>query len=103
MPKRPSWEVAREQGVSEPTPQARAFREKWNAEYERQRQERIAKKDLDDIAEIMADKAETDAHLVETVRRARQNGHSWTKIGKVLGVSKQAARARFQAKVLDTD
>lgn len=37
--------------------------------------------------------------LVETVREARQAGASWSKIGKELGTSGEAARQRYGDKV----
>jgi hypothetical protein len=36
-----------------------------------------------------------DKALREQVRLARQAGHSWTEIGRALGVTKQAAWERF--------
>ena len=40
--------------------------------------------------------AEADELVVHFVEEARKCGHSWTGIGECLGVSKQAARKRFQ-------
>lgn len=37
--------------------------------------------------------------LIEMVRRARQTGASWAKIGKELGTSGEAARQRYADKV----
>ncbi len=35
------------------------------------------------------------ARLHEAVTAARRDGHSWTAIGAVLGITKQAAQQRF--------
>jgi hypothetical protein len=39
--------------------------------------------------------AASDLRLADQVAKARTNGRTWTQIGAVLGVSKQAARERF--------
>jgi len=39
--------------------------------------------------------AASDLGLADQVARARANGRTWTQIGAVLGISKQAARERF--------
>src|SRR5690349_18350654 len=40
-------------------------------------------------------RARVEDKMFEVVRACRQNGKSWTQIGEVLGVSKQAAWERF--------
>lgn len=51
--------------------------------------------DLRHIGEAMQEADNADQQLTEAVRTARSHGHSWTSIGVVLGVSKQAAQQRF--------
>ncbi len=52
--------------------------------------------DLRAIGEALRTVAASDLSLAEQVARARANGRTWTQIGAVLGVSKQAARERFR-------
>ena len=40
-------------------------------------------------------RARVDDKMFEVVRVCRENGKSWTQIGEILGVSKQAAWERF--------
>lgn len=51
--------------------------------------------DLRAIAEALHAVAAVDLALADKVAKARANGRTWTQIGTVLGVSKQAARERF--------
>lgn len=51
--------------------------------------------DLRAIGEALRAAAANDLTLVDQVAKARANGRTWTQIGAVLGVSKQAARERF--------
>jgi hypothetical protein len=51
--------------------------------------------DLRAIAEALRAVAASDLGLADRVAQARANGRTWTQIGAVLGVSKQAARERF--------
>lgn len=39
---------------------------------------------------------ETEWLLVRAVRLAREEGYNWAQIGRLLGVSRQAARKRFE-------
>lgn len=48
-------------------------------------------------AKARADHAER--YLVNTVRNAHDAGLSWTQIGELLGVTRQAARQRFTEKI----
>ncbi|HJR44410.1 MAG TPA: hypothetical protein VJ927_02275 [Actinomycetota bacterium] len=43
-------------------------------------------------------RARAEAKLVEVVARARDDGHSWTAIGAMLGTSGEAARQRYGGK-----
>ena len=51
--------------------------------------------DLRAIAQSLHAVAAVDLALADQVATARANGRTWTQIGTVLGVSKQAARERF--------
>ena len=51
--------------------------------------------DLRAIAEALHTVAAVDLALADQVAKARANGRTWTQIGTVLVVSKQAARERF--------
>ena len=51
--------------------------------------------DLRAIAQALHAVAAVDLALADQVATARANGRTWTQIGTVLGVSKQAARERF--------
>jgi hypothetical protein len=42
---------------------------------------------------------EVEQELTEAVRSARQAHRSWSEIGMMLGVSKQAARRKYGSKV----
>ncbi|MFI5052869.1 MAG: sigma-70 family RNA polymerase sigma factor [Acidimicrobiia bacterium] len=51
--------------------------------------------DLRHIGLALGDVAKGEAAVADAVAIARANGRSWSEIGLVLGVSKQAARQRF--------
>ena len=51
--------------------------------------------DLRAIAAAVAELGDADQRLHDAVNTARANGHTWTSIGAVLGVSKQAATQRY--------
>lgn len=55
--------------------------------------------DLRGIAQALRAVAVNDLRLADEVAKARRNGRTWTQIGAVLGVSKQAARERFSESV----
>ncbi|MDP2292570.1 MAG: hypothetical protein Q8M22_15370 [Actinomycetota bacterium] len=48
------------------------------------------------LAGVRALTKETDWLLVRAVRLARAEGYDWARIGRLLGVSRQAARKRFE-------
>lgn len=50
------------------------------------------------IAELAQQRDEVDAELVETVQAARAAHCSWSQIGAMLGVSKQAAQRKYGSK-----
>jgi hypothetical protein len=47
------------------------------------------------IAELAERRGEVDAALVEAIRSARRADRSWSEIGAMLGVSKQAAQRKY--------
>jgi hypothetical protein len=47
------------------------------------------------IAELAVRRGELDAALIDAVRSARQADRSWSEIGAMLGVSKQAAQRKY--------
>ena len=50
------------------------------------------------IAELAERRDEVEQELTESVRSARQAHRSWSEIGTVLGVSKQAAQRKYGSK-----
>ena len=69
--------------------------------------ERVESSDLKDadtealrtIAELAERRDQVEAELTEAVRLARQAHRSWSEIGAMLGVSKQAAQRKYRSKV----
>ncbi|MFN3218884.1 MAG: hypothetical protein ACE367_20510 [Acidimicrobiales bacterium] len=51
------------------------------------------------IAELVERRDDLDTALLEAVRDARGADRSWSEIGAMLGVSKQAAQRKYAAKV----
>lgn len=51
------------------------------------------------IAELAEQRDEVEAELTEAVRSARQAHRTWSEIGTMLGVSKQAAQRKYASKV----
>jgi len=47
------------------------------------------------IAELTERREKLDAALIEAVRSARRSDRSWSEIGAMLGVSKQAAQRKY--------
>jgi hypothetical protein len=57
-----------------------------------------ATKDIDPLVMLVMlafGRARIDDKMLEVVRACRDDGKSWTQIGEILGVSKQAAWERF--------
>jgi predicted O-methyltransferase YrrM len=50
------------------------------------------------VAEVVEQRDAVDAELIEAVVAARRAGRSWSEIGTMLGVSKQAAQRRYASK-----
>jgi predicted ATP-dependent protease len=51
------------------------------------------------IAELAERRDEVESELTKAVRSARQAHRSWSEIGTMLGVSKQAAQRKYGSKV----
>lgn len=51
--------------------------------------------ELKAIAQFAAQRDLLEDALIEAVRVARQSGRSWSEIGAMLGVSKQAAQKKY--------
>lgn len=47
------------------------------------------------IAELVERRSDLDSALVEAIRSARRADRSWSEIGAMLGVSKQAAQRKY--------
>lgn len=54
---------------------------------------------LQTIAALVDQRDAIDSALVAAVGAAREAGHSWSEIGVMLGVSKQAAQQRYSSKL----
>ena len=69
--------------------------------------ERVESSDLNEadtealrtIAELAERRDEVEQELTEAVRSARQAHRSWSEIGTMLGVTKQAAQRKYGSKV----
>jgi hypothetical protein len=51
------------------------------------------------IAELVAQRDDVDTALLDAIRDARDANRSWSEIGAMLGVSKQAAQRKYAAKL----
>ena len=56
---------------------------------------RVAKGDIDAVADMVAIGRELDGLIAEAVDGLRAKGYSWSDIGQRLGVTKQAAHERW--------
>lgn len=54
---------------------------------------------LRSIAELADRRDEVEEELTEAVRSARREQRSWSEIGAMLGVSKQAAQHKYASKI----
>lgn len=57
-----------------------------------------AEEPLETIRHLHRVSGEVEKVLRDAVRRARRAGHTWTEIGKAMGMSKQSAWERFAGK-----
>ena len=51
------------------------------------------------IAELVERRDDVDTALLDAIRDARNADRSWSEIGVMLGVSKQAAQRKYAAKI----
>jgi len=73
---------------------AEAF-EKWADSVESDDLKEAATSALRSVAEFAVKRREIDEELAVAVRVARRAGRSWSEIGAMLGVSKQAAQRKY--------
>lgn len=62
---------------------------------------RVGDRDVEALAGLAALQAEVDAVMAETVARLRSpegGGYSWTDVGRVLDITRQAAQQRYGVK-----
>ena len=58
---------------------------------------------LEDVRDACRVDLAVEKLLYESVQMAREAGHSWSEIGKTMGVSKQAAWERFSHGLMGTE
>jgi hypothetical protein len=51
------------------------------------------------IAELVEQRDDVDTALLDAIRDARKADRSWSEIGAMLGISKQAAQRKYAAKI----
>ena len=73
---------------------AAAF-ERWADSVESDDLKEADTSELRSIADLAMKRHDVDEELVVAVREARQAGRSWSEIGVMLGVSKQAAQRKY--------
>lgn len=73
--------------------------EKWAERVESSDLKQADTEALRVIAELAERREVVEEELVEAVRSARQARRSWSEIGAMLGVSKQAAQRKYGSKV----
>ena len=73
--------------------------EEWAERVESSDLEEADTKALRTIAELAERREVVEEELTEAVRSARQADRSWSEIGTMLGVSKQAAQRKYGSKV----
>jgi acyl-CoA reductase-like NAD-dependent aldehyde dehydrogenase len=73
--------------------------EKWAEEVDSADLELADTTALRTIADLAEARLELDAKITDAVRSARQRNRSWSEIGTMLGVSKQAAQRKYGSKM----
>lgn len=61
-------------------------------------QRRVADRDIEALAGLAQLQRDVDEAVAAAVRGLQAEGYSWTEVGRVLGVSRQAAQQRWGAK-----
>lgn len=56
---------------------------------------RVADRDIEGIRGLVDLRAELDAQICESAQRLQAQGYSWAEVGRVLGITRQAAQQRF--------
>lgn len=69
--------------------------ERWAAEVDANHLVVLDTTALKALMELSEQRTAVEAQLLEAVRQARADHHSWSEIGLMLGVSKQAAQRRY--------
>jgi chromosome segregation ATPase len=69
--------------------------ERWADEVVEDELREVDMSALREIAELAERRLVIDAELTEAVRRARRAQRTWSEIGAMLGVSKQAAQRKY--------
>jgi chromosome segregation ATPase len=69
--------------------------ERWADRVETEDLREVDTSALRDIAELAERRTALESELAEAVRRAREAHRSWSEIGAMLGVSKQAAQRKY--------
>jgi hypothetical protein len=59
---------------------------------------RVADRDIEGLVGLAQLQTELTAQIKDTAQALQAQGYSWAEIGRVLGVSKQAAQQRFGKK-----
>lgn len=73
--------------------------EEWAERVESSDLKEVDTEALRTIAELAEQRDEVEAELTEAVRTARQAHRTWSEIGTMLGVSKQAAQRKYGSKL----
>lgn len=79
--------------------QRTAALEAWSDRVEAHELREVDTSALRMIAELVDQRAHVDDELTAAVRAARQARRSWSEIGAMLGVSKQAAQRKYGTKL----
>lgn len=72
--------------------------ERWAANVTTSELVRVETSELQRIADVAERRNALDDELTAVVNAARRSGRSWSEIGMMLGVSKQAAQRKYASK-----
>ena len=85
--------------MSKPREERAKALEKWADTVEASELRTAETQALRTIAQLVDQRNELDEQITEAVISARQSQRSWSEIGMMLGVSKQAAQRKYSSKV----